>query len=1154
MVSFCLLHQKRGIEGEREGREGNSLKTNKKQRRIVGRVLYLLESNLHLEVKRNAVKLVFPSALAPSVIFTHDSHVVRMLVCTLRGVLYRFTFERLPAESIFSLLYQSAGPVLPRTNLEIFAPLTCGPVLAIAKAHGDSSVVVIATTPKNSVHIAWLGQAGQVPHLHTLDGAAASPKGICSLPRDQGDSILFVLHGNASLSAYSVQSRTRVCTLRLPHVGHSMRLTALGPDTAVLSILAPQQSPLPASPSMMDHGAATAMMQVQVAFRANSLDMEVNHVWDLVADGGALVMDFRAASLSVAMLSLDNGKVLRCVGAGASRKPQLSLVSDSTAFLFSVPESPPDWRLWCHAFTSDGMLLPESFFHRLALEHGLNAQEDDVDDEQQSAQSVRERVRDFALGRYDERSRFVKLVNDFLVQYQQVRQLAHIGEDCLLGICGGGLTLIWENERRLPPMCGSLGRSSGGGNFRTLLSSLERAIPLAQWRAFDEECAHVNTEEAAQVLTRWIFTETDLGVRVPSLWRAASLTPQEMVTCAQTLIHVPLEAVSREELRNLREQTGAGPLVAHTVAWILRAHIGRVYNTLRTLLTLSLILLHGESGSGIRGIVALLTAALSRLVRLRNVTMRCSGTTGRLWRGLLVASGAVTRRLQGGGGGGGGSGGGTAASVVDTLCVGLSGFLLSEQPLILLASLRLANQWECLEYLAPAGAAAEGGGAILHHYAGLCKLQAGQGEGAMEAFGAALNAALSEDVSVIAKLNDGPLLEPYHASDQYWLGVMGEFERAGMLAMVVRCARIALRASGHPSVFWVSLFRHNLLLRNYTASYLDILASASSESAEDVERRLGLFLKEFITHAPAEFCQFAFSGNQLLQVANLVLQLARDAAVHWSVQPNFYEKLYAFHIHHGNYRQASCTMYEYATRLRLESTAPFQVIADAMSAACAALRVAPQALQHVATFPGPLNEAVLVVSLRDMERQCALMRARASLRQVTALVESPSEIFTLLVATGSFAHALRFGVLFDLDMRGAFVALAQRLVRGLPFDQTEWNDGKTSEQQLCDLVRRYDGKRSNFSYGRCVAEVFLTGGVQLPPWLIQWMRNGNPSSLLQLYISFDLLHEAQAVVEESSVPASALPLHLVDTLLHCLPDDRARHQFQHCLQTRLETE
>jgi hypothetical protein len=326
--------------------------------RVKGHDLYLVEMSLHTQLKRNAVKIVFPAPITPSVVFESSGEgaerTTTMVVLTALKTLYRFTFDDtnpLDTDSILALLHMSSGFALARSKIEVFATMQVPHVARMEKALGDGCVALLLQQPANAVYLASLGSPLQPVQIQSLDCAAASAQAVCCLQRGRGDALVFVLHPDSRLSAYAVHSRTRVASLRLPsrnQVGTMMRIAVLeGGNRAVLSIVA-----------------GSALMQVRVDLAISSIDVELSHQWDLSAAGGAAV-DVACSALGIAYVVLQGGNVLRCslseAGAATAR-----LLYQRPRVNFTVPEEEAEWAILCSNLLLDGALFPTTFFQTFA--------------------------------------------------------------------------------------------------------------------------------------------------------------------------------------------------------------------------------------------------------------------------------------------------------------------------------------------------------------------------------------------------------------------------------------------------------------------------------------------------------------------------------------------------------------------------------------------------------------------------------------------------------------------------------------------------------------------------------------------------------------------------------------------------------------------
>lgn len=590
------------------------------------------------------------------------------------------------------------------------------------------------------------------------------------------DSFAFLLLPNGSVTAYALESGVRVVNLPLPVARPvSMRLTRLDAALALLTVLA----------------ADARVVQIEVSLRDNALAMEVRHCWAL--GGAATVADYCSPARGVALVALADGSVLRCVGDEA-----VTLECTSALWLPAPPPSDDEgWRLLCHELYDDRALVPDTVFPQLAAR--IAAGFGDLAVPLDAAQ-VREAVCAYAAQSL-ERGAVARMINECVAQFRACRFLTCSDGGVAVAVCGGGLALV----QPLPPPVAQPAR------LASLLALLCDGVAPTHWAEFDAECARGSPEEASLALVRAILTTSDVGVRVAQRWAVLRLGVGDLVAAAEQALRIAMMwqagTVTADDLDQLRQAHTylAGPVVAHAAAWALRQHADTVYGTLRALLALALLLLHTHSGTGIRSVVSALTASVSRVARLRHAT-RVPG----LWTGVALTAAAVFRRLQ--------LAPDAPVSAPHLLCVSVAQAALSDPPLLLMRALYCAQQWEALARLAGSGQHP----ACLH-YAATCRLHRGDGAGALAGFMSALHAGLTDDPEVVLKLAAGVnALEPLHAPDQYWLAVMMEFERTQQLEWVVKTARVALRGSQHPHVFWVASFRHNLLLKRYAEAYMDV--------------------------------------------------------------------------------------------------------------------------------------------------------------------------------------------------------------------------------------------------------------------------------------------------------------------------------------------
>lgn len=465
--------------------------------------------------------------------------------------------------------------------------------------------------------------------------------------------------------------------------------------------------------------------------------------------------------------------------------------SNASQWQFNASDGSGDeaWRLMCHALLDDDFLVPDLFFPQLADKLRNGAVLDfDVDTTSRNPSQLRADVCAYGATRCNDRPAFLRTLNECLALYRNARFLCCIGDGLVVAVCGGGVATL------LPP----LPSAPVPVRVASLLTTLLGSVPGAQWALFDHECATVTVEEAALGLVRWILTASDLGVRVPQTWRSLGLVVEDIVAAAEQALRIPMmwttQTVTVADMLQMAQSAPAqsippsqqsaaylgGPISAHAAAWTIRAQCDAIYTTLRSLLTLALVLLHSQGGKGVHGVVNALSVSLARVARLRH-----AARTAGLWKGVALTTGAIFSRLQL-----------TSEAPVrpmHLLCVSAALLALAEPPLLLMRALHCAQQWATLARLA-----GNAHGPVCLHYSALCRLQRGDGPGALAGFQSALHAALSDDPASLSLLScsAATVMEPTHLADQYWMAAMMEFERAGMLDMVVKVthARVAVAA------------------------------------------------------------------------------------------------------------------------------------------------------------------------------------------------------------------------------------------------------------------------------------------------------------------------------------------------------------------------
>lgn len=809
----------------------------------------------------------------------------------------------------------------------------------------------------------------------------------------------------------------------------------------------------------------------------------------------------------------------------------------------------------------------------------------------------------------------VAVFHECLRQYRIGSSLSRVGDGLPVLVGFGGVSVVIA----VPPIClwpdVNMSGARKAPSYTSVLSCCslaDVAVSPEQWSSFDVECVAVGPEEACLSVMNYI-AQTPLPLELPLSW--GEMPASETKAAVRALLSdvedwgLPREfwaqALSGSSISSSSSPASSlsltssgvssggaaslhGPFMSHIAACAIRCGAEGAYRVTRALLTTCYTLLASQSLSVTRAqrealrseLIPRAAGVLRHLACLR-AALRVPSDVGKSI--VPVASAChilsrpltqLARRYSGGDE--------NALSALVPSFALCAWFLASNavSAVLLMRALHLSKEYSALARIAAAPGALPS--AIRYHFSGLSFVHRGELDTALECFSKAVAAAECRASETLVSLHGfsfldvaadkAAALDVDFPPDRYWQTVVTVFEAQNHHHMVVKAARLALRRTQNPGIFWGSCFRHNMLLRNYAEAYMDVQAANSFaeahangnpaslfQAAEVLVRRLRKFVVDVVNNGDSDvLCQFPFVGRHIGLVSEILSELASLSDVD---QPecNYYEILHAFFVYRGNYRQAAACMHEYATRLRVESHAAdaLEHVSSALSAALSALRLSPPHLQWIAptgrSFASSstdglsgAQEPVLkrsqvgmstsslaslasaagqgaiqddVLSLRTLEEEYAMVSARASLRHCAAPV-GPSDAFTLLIANGRIGQALSLGSLFRLDLSPAFDVITRRalgLQTGgslLGGQDDEWADfvdeGEKPWTVVQRLVEHYDSRQSNFAYARAVAMTVLAddAGLRVPAWLTDYLRKNNAESLLELLLTHGRLDEA----------------------------------------------
>ncbi|KAM4017014.1 nuclear pore complex protein Nup160 [Anomaloglossus baeobatrachus] len=443
---------------------------------------------------------------------------------------------------------------------------------------------------------------------------------------------------------------------------------------------------------------------------------------------------------------------------------------------------------------------------------------------------------------------------------------------------------------------------------------------------------------------------------------------------------------------------------------------------------------------------------------------------------------------------------------------------------------------------------------------GQCYLVTGEGHKALECFCQSASEVEREDfLEKLIHVDEED--HPSSARLQYYNRVLRLLEAVGLPELVIQLATLAITETADDlkseATLRTRIFKYHLDLEHNSQAYDALILIPDHSRQLDCLRQLVIVLCE--RSQLQELVDFPYVNLQH-EVVSIIEARARavDLMTH-----NYYELLYAFHIHRQNYRKAGTVMFEYGMRLGREvrTLRGLQKQVNAYLACLNCLRlIRPQyawivqpASGAVYERPGgspkrdhegeslsvPSGGQVEILELRDLEKEYILARTRLTLAQhnnnVAAIAGSASaeEMVSLLVQTGLFDTAISLCQTFSLPLIPVFDGLTYKCIKlqsgGEAAQAEAWQ--WLAENQLLSMVTTKESSATdeawrllisylekhpsqNRRHHRCVIDKLLSHGVPLPSWLTISFKEVDAAELLRLYLKYDLLEEAAELVLE----------------------------------------
>ncbi|KAG9475798.1 hypothetical protein GDO78_003943 [Eleutherodactylus coqui] len=442
---------------------------------------------------------------------------------------------------------------------------------------------------------------------------------------------------------------------------------------------------------------------------------------------------------------------------------------------------------------------------------------------------------------------------------------------------------------------------------------------------------------------------------------------------------------------------------------------------------------------------------------------------------------------------------------------------------------------------------------------GQCYLVTGEGHKALDCFSKAANEVEREDfLEKLIHVEEED--SACSARLQYYNKVLRLLEGAGLPELVIDLATLALTEAADDlksqATLRTRIFKYYLDLGHNSQAY-DALTLIPDHSRQlDCLRQLVIILCE--RSQLQDLVNFPYVNLQS-EVVNIIEARARavDLMTH-----NYYELLYAFHIHRHNYRKAGTVMFEYGMRLgrevrtlvglqkqvnaylaclnclRLIRPEYAWIVQPAPGAVCERSGTSPKRNHEGESVPIPSGCQVEILELRDLEKEYILSHSRLTMAKhnnaaAVTVNASAEDMVPLLVQAGLFDAAISLCQTFKLSFIPVFEGLAYKCITLQNGSDATQADGwkwlaenqqssvvTTKESSATDeawrLLTFYLEKypSQNLQYHRCVIDKLLSHGIPLPSWLSIIYKKEDAAQLLRLYLKYDLLAEAAELVLE----------------------------------------
>ncbi|KAL9652601.1 hypothetical protein ABK040_000168 [Willaertia magna] len=334
------------------------------------------------------------------------------------------------------------------------------------------------------------------------------------------------------------------------------------------------------------------------------------------------------------------------------------------------------------------------------------------------------------------------------------------------------------------------------------------------------------------------------------------------------------------------------------------------------------------------------------------------------------------------------------------------------------------------------------------------------------------------------------------------------------------------------NILYSVLFNYNLLFERFDSAYQAFMCNSDPiRKLNDLRKFIGMICE---TKNYSLLCNYSFI-NHNLEVNDILHERAKNSDIYSDENGDvhsastYYQLLYSFNIHRGDYNKACLFMYEFARRIRKESHhADIKRLEWCLKKQSECYLIALNSLKLVSKenqwilYPNEDdqqsnlkrarfyeqsnllldgtndNNQIIpaIITAKELEQEYQLVISKLVIlkhksSQNITFIQSPSDISTLLADCEEFEKAFQLCKSFELEDKNIiFIKITEKCIH-----TNHPKDWKYLERSL----EKYDNRDTGYQFAATCIKTILQTSIPLPGWLVNLVE---PNTLARIYLEF----------------------------------------------------